>query len=73
MAKAKTYKVPFPLVKAYARYIHCQDAPVSVQQRLFGRLSYLQNDHPDIDQADLEREAAEWWNSRAMRGPGVDW
>ena len=73
------------LIEAYALQVYSSKhkAPIRSQQKLYDKymniLGKLSDRYPDYDlssdsfRRQLERLADKWWNSRAMRGPGVDW
>jgi hypothetical protein len=70
------------LVEAYARYRYLHDAPIAVQRKFHDRYkkalavvlkkleaSYLSEEN----ERGLHQAAADWWSSRASRGPGTDY
>ena len=73
------------LMVAYALKIHSQSegAPLRTQQRFndrfFAVLKKFADRHPDYDMSSdrfwyaLEQGARKWWDSRAVKGSGVDW
>ena len=71
------------LAQAFALYRHAHNAPMSMQNRLYSsfqkKLTRFQDKYTDGDplnernMKDLEKFGDKWWNSRPLRGPGVDW
>jgi hypothetical protein len=73
------------LIKAYALMMFSKqhNAPIPAQQRYhdncFGLIERMEQKYPQISfsnddfNSKIVSKATEWWNNKAMRGPGVDW